>query len=243
MKADLLITDPPYNVDYEGKTKDSLKIKNDSMSDSDFENFLTDVFYNVEKALKAGGAYYIWCVDNKIDIFMRAAKRNKLFHHETLIWNKNSFVLGHLDYHKKHEPCLYGWKEGAAHYFCDSRAESTVFDDIPSFKKMTKQQVIDWVKEYIKPQAATSVIDADRPCSNKVHPTMKPVKLIGYLIKNSSMEGDTVLDVFGGSGSTMIACEQLKRNCRTMELDPKYCEVIIQRWEKLTGKKAELIES
>lgn len=252
MVADLLITDPPYNVDYSSKNemlnrsgkgnRIQTPIKNDNMSDADFENFLTDVFYNVEHFLKAGGVFYVWCIDNKIDIFMRAIKHNHLYHSETLIWNKNNFVLGRLDYHKKHEPCLYGWKEGAGHYFCDSRAECTVIDDIPSFKKMSKLQLIKWVKEYIKPDVATSVIDEDKPMANKIHPTMKPVKLIGYEIQNSSRVGDTVLDVFGGSGSTLIACEQLNRKCRTMELDPNYCKVIIKRWEQLTGKKAELIE-
>lgn len=222
MVADLLITDPPYNVDYSSKNEmlnrsgkgNSVQtpIKNDCMSDADFENFLTDVFYNIEHVLKAGGAFYVWCIDNKIDIFMRAIKNNHLYHSETLIWNKNNFVLGRLDYHKKHEPCLYGWKEGAGHYFCDSRAECTV-------------------------------IDEDKPMSNKVHPTMKPVKLIGYEIQNSSRVGDTVLDVFGGSGSTLIACEQLNRRCYTMELDEKYCDVIIKRWETITGNKAVKIDN
>lgn len=205
--ADLVVTDPPYNVDYKGNAG---KIINDNMSDNEFYEFLHKSFNLMQLNLKSGGVFYIWCIDHKIDLFINAIKNNNLIHNETLIWVKNTFVLGHLDYHKKHEPCLYGWKEGAAHYFTDDRTQSTV-------------------------------INEDKPSKCDLHPTMKPIKLLARLIKNSSKQEEIVLDLFGGSGSTLIACEQLNRNCYMMELDEHYCDVIIDRWEKLTNKKAVLI--
>lgn len=235
--ADLVVTDPPYNVDYEGGT--GLKIKNDNMNDNEFLLFLQNAFNNMNNNLKDGGVFYIWCIDHKIDIFMNALKIQKLQHHETLIWNKNTFVLGHLDYHKKHEPCLYGWKEGAAHYFTDDRTQSTVFEDAqPDFKKMKKDELVKLLEEVYSDKISTTIINEDKPLKSDLHPTMKPVKLIGRLIKNSSKQGELVVDLFGGSGTTLIACEQLNRKCNIMEFDPKYATVIIDRWEQLTGQKA-----
>lgn len=146
--------------------------------------------------------------------------------------------LGRQDYQWKHEPCLYGWKEGAAHYFKDSRTETTVIEDAPDINKMSKEQLKEYVKELLKNEPASTVIHEDKPLRNEDHPTMKPVKLMAYLIRNSSRKGECVLDLFGGSGSTLIACEQVGRRCYMMELAPRYCDVIIKRWEKLTGQTA-----
>lgn len=155
-----------------------------------------------------------------------------------MVWVKNTLVLGRQDYQWKHEPCLYGWKDGAAHYFTDSRLETTVIEDTPNINKMSKDELKSYVKELLKKEPSSTVIREDKPSRNEDHPTIKPVKLIGYQIKNSSRRGDIVLDLFGGSGTTLIASEQLGRRCYMMELDPKYCDVIIKRWEALTGQKA-----
>lgn len=147
-------------------------------------------------------------------------------------------MLGRQDYQWRHEPCLYGWKNGAAHYFIDDRRQTTVFEDRIDINKLKKTEMKELLKELLEPGPASTVIHEDRPARNAEHPTMKPIKLLGRLIKNSSKPGDLVLDLFGGSGSTAIACEQLGRACYMMEFDPKYSDVIIDRWEKFTGQKA-----
>lgn len=206
-KADLFVTDPPYNVSYEGKTKDRLKIQNDDMCDSDFQSFLRLAFENANSALRAGGGYYIWHADSEGFNFRAACNALGWKIRECLIWVKNSIVLGRQDYQWKHEPCLYGWKDGAPHYFIKDRTQSTVWE-------------------------------FNKPLRNGEHPTMKPVELIAKSINNSTRSGENVLDLFGGSGTTLIACEQLNRRCFIMEIDPKYCDVIIKRWENFSGKKA-----
>ena len=242
-QADLLQTDPPYNVSYVGKTKDALTIRNDSMSNKEFLEFLTKAFKRATESMKAGAVFYVWLADRENINFETALNRAGLEVREQLIWNKSILVLGHKDYQYKHEPCLYGWKDGAPHYFVDSRAETTVYEDKkPNINKMSKQELKDYVKELLEEKVATTVINVDKPLRSEDHPTMKPLKLIGYQIKNSSRKGDIVLDLFGGSGSTLMACEQLGRTCYTMELDPKFVDVIIKRWETLTGKKAELLK-
>lgn len=134
-----------------------------------------------------------------------------------------------------------GWKEGAAHYFVDDRTQSTVIEDRhQDFRKLKKEELIKILEETYRERISTTIIEEDKPTINDLHPTMKPIKLLSRLIKNSSRVDECVLDLFGGSGSTLIACEQLSRTCYMMELDPKYCDVIIKRWETLTGKKAEL---
>lgn len=204
---DLLVTDPPYNVAYEGKTEDALTIQNDDMSDADFRQFLRDVYSAADSVMRPGAAFYIWHADSEGYNFRGAAHDIGWRVRQCLIWNKNMMVLGRQDYQWKHEPCLYGWKDGAAHYWGSDRKQTTV-------------------------------LDFNKPQRNGEHPTMKPVDLIEYQIKNSSRRGDNVLDLFGGSGTTLIACENLGRNAYLMELDPKYVDVIVNRWEKLTGKSA-----
>ena len=206
--VDLIVTDPPYNVAYEGKTKDKLKIQNDHQSTDDFTAFLEAAFKNMAEWLKSGGVVYIWHSDTMRKAFLDAIEQTDLSVREVLVWVKNTMVLGRQDYHWQHEPCLYGWKEGAAHYFIDDRTQTTV-------------------------------MQYDKPAKSIEHPTMKPIELIAKQIQNSSRTNEVVLDPFGGSGTTLIACEHLKRKCLTMELDPRYCDVIVKRWEELTGQKAE----
>lgn len=219
--VNLVVTDPPYNVDYESKelqllktrpnsrVKEGLKtnIENDNMSDEEFYNFLFNVYTNMLEVLEEGGAYYIWYATSESINFLKALKDTGTNYRQILIWNKNNMVLGRQDYQWKYEPCIYGWKEGASHNWYSDRSQSTV-------------------------------LDFDKPNRNKEHPTMKPVELFKYIIKNSSKVGDKVLDLFGGSGTTLIACEELNRQCFMMEYDPKYINVIIKRWENLTGEKA-----
>lgn len=217
--ADLLLTDPPYNVNYSGGTKEKLTIANDDMDDSSFYQFLIDAFANADSVMRPGAAFYIWHADSNGLTFRRACNDAGWQIRQCLIWVKNSMVLGRQDYQWKHEPCLYGWKDGASHYFVADRTETTVREDDLNEEK-------------------TTILRYDKPTSSKLHPTMKPVKLMGDLIYNSSRKGDNVLDLFGGSGTTLIACEETDRNCYMMEYDPHYCDVIISRWEALTGKKA-----
>ena len=206
-KVDLYITDPPYNVSYEGKTKDALTIHNDEMNDDSFRDFLVKAFVAADSVLKEGSSFYIWHADSEGYNFRYAVKHCGWLMKQCLIWNKNSMVMGRQDYQWKHEPCLYGWKSGASHHWYSYRKQTTI-------------------------------LEFNRPNRNADHPTMKPIELFAYQIKNSSKKGDIVLDSFGGSGTTIIACEQLSRKARLMELDPRYCDVILARWEKLTGKEA-----
>lgn len=239
--ADLLLTDPPYNVEYVGKTKDALTIQNDRMGGAAFLEFLTAAFSAVNEFLRPGGAFYIWHADSEGYNFRTAVKNIGWKVRQCLIWNKNSFVMGRQDYQWKHEPCLYGWKDGAAHYFVDDRTQSTVFEDKGvDFKKLKKEELVQLLQNIHAAKVSTTVIDCDRPSRSEEHPTMKPVKLLALQIRNSSRMGEIVLDPFGGSGSTLIACEKLGRKARLVELDPKYCDVILCRWEKLTGGTATL---
>ena len=208
--ADLIVTDPPYNVNYEGKTDNNLKIMNDNMEDNQFYSFLESAFINLYDSIKAGGSIYVFHADTEGLNFRKAMMSSGFKLAECLVWVKNAFVMGRQDYHWKHEPVLYGWKPGTSHYFINDRSQSTV-------------------------------LEFDKPIRNEEHPTMKPIDLIAYLINNSSKKDEIVLDLFGGSGTTMIACEQTNRKAFIMELDPRYCDVIVDRWEKFTNQKAELI--
>lgn len=234
-QADLLLTDPPYNVDYEGGTDKKLKIKNDNMEDQAFRQFLIDVYKVADHVMKPGAPFYIWHADIEGANFRGAAKDMGWQIRECLIWVKNSLVLGRQDYQWRHEPCLYGWKAGAAHYFTDSRAESTVIEDQVNVDKLSKDELKTLCKKLLDPGIETTVIREKKPSINDVHPTMKPVKLFGRLVKNSSKRNDIVLDLFGGSGTTIVACEQLNRRAYLMELDPAYVDVIIDRYQKLTN--------
>ena len=220
--VDMWLTDPPYNVALgmnetpeEAKKRnrrtDGLTVQNDSMGDKEFRQFLTDCVTAADSVMKAGAVFYIWHADSEGYNFRGACQDSGWKVRQCLIWKKSSLVMGRQDYHWMHEPCLYGWKEGAAHLWAADRKQTTIL-------------------EFLKPSR------------NGQHPTMKPVELFEYQMLNNTKGGDIVLDSFGGSGTTMIAAEKHGRYARVMELDPKYCDVIVKRWEDFTGKKAVLSE-
>jgi len=206
-KADLWLTDPPYNVAYTGKTADALTIDNDSMGDADFRAFLVQCFQIAFDNLKAGGSYYIWHADTEGLNFRGAIADCGETLRQCLVWQKNVMVMGRQDYHWQHEPCLYGWKKGASHGWYADRKQTTL-------------------------------LVFDRPSRSTEHPTMKPVRLFQYQIGNSTAPQGLVFDSFLGSGTTLIACQELGRTCYGLELSPSYCDVIVARWEAATGKKA-----
>jgi DNA modification methylase len=208
--VDMWLTDPPYNVAYEGST--GLTIKNDNMEDSQFRQFLRDSYVTADTVMKAGAVFYIWHADLEGYNFRGAAKDAGWTVRQCLIWEKSSLVMGRQDYHWKHEPCLYGWKDGSGHLWASDRKQTTI-------------------------------LQFNKPRKNGEHPTMKPVELFEYCLMNNTKGGDVVLDSFGGSGTTMIAAEKHGRYARLMELDPKYCDVIVKRWEDFTGKKAVLLSN
>ena len=199
-KADMCHTDPPYNIDYEGGSKKREKIANDKLED--FPQFLYDVYTTISTALKKGGAIYVWHASSETHNFIQQFLNAGFLFKSYIVWNKNNSTFGRSDYHWKHEPCIYGWLDGASHKWHGDRKQTTVWD-------------------------------IDRPSRSEEHPTMKPIPLCCKPLENSSKQGDIVLDVFLGSGSTMVAAHQLKRKCYGMELDPKYCQVIIYRMKKL----------
>ncbi len=210
-KADMWLTDPPYNVAYEGGTKEKLTIKNDSMGNDDFRQFLRDAYVAADTVMKAGAVFYIWHADLEGYNFRGAAQDAGWQVRQCLIWKKSSLVMGRQDYHWQHEPCLYGWKEGAGHLWASDRKQTTI-------------------------------LEFNKPNRNGEHPTMKPVELFEYQMLNNTKGGDIVLDSFGGSGTTMIAAEKNGRVGYLMELDPKYTDVIVKRWQDFTGQEA-ILES
>ena len=198
--ADMCHTDPPYNINYEGGSKKREKIANDKLDD--FPKFLYDVYTTISTGLKKGGAIYVWHASSETHNFIQQFLDAGFLFKSYIVWNKNNSTFGRSDYHWKHEPCIYGWLEGASHKWCGDRKQTTVWD-------------------------------IDRPSKSEEHPTMKPIPLCSKPIENSSDINDIILDVFLGSGSTMVASHQLKRKCYGMELDPKYCQVIVDRMKKL----------
>lgn len=237
--ADVFLTDPPYNVDYTGGT--GMKIMNDHMEQNRFREFLADAFRTADNVMRPGAAFYIWHADlNRAD-FLAGCDAVGWQIRQALVWVKNALVLGRQDYQWKHEPCLYGWKDGR-HYFIDDRSESTVIDDKIDVKKLKKDEAIALLQQLLAEKHETTVIYEDKPVSSNIHPTSKPIKLMARLARNSSRRGGIILDLFAGSGSTLIACEQLGRRSFNMELDPKYVDAIIDRWQEFTGKEAEKID-
>ena len=219
---------------YEGSN--GLTIQNDDMPEEQFRAFLVSAFKRMREVMKPGTPFYIWHAETVGGAFRCATNEALGKVRQMLVWNKNSFTMGHQDYQWKHEACIYGWTEGANHYFVDDRTQATVIEDKRiDIAKMKKEEMRDLLREIFSDKVSTTVIDENKPARNADHPTMKPLKLLARLIKNSSRQGDVVLDTFGGSGSTLITCEQLGRKCYTMELDPKYADVIVKRWLKFTG--------
>ena len=200
-QANLVVTDPPYNVNYQGTAG---KIKNDNLQNDQFYTFLLSAFTCMEKAMAKDASIYVFHADTEGLNFRKAFDAARFYLSGTCIWKKQSLVLGRSPYQWQHEPCLYGWKKNGKHQWYSDRKQTTIWE-------------------------------FDNPQKNRDHPTMKPVPLIAYPIKNSSMTNCIVLDPFGGSGSTLIACEQTGRICRTIELDEKYCDVIVKRYIEQVG--------
>lgn len=240
--AELVVTDPPYNIAYEGGTDEKMTIKNDSMSHGEFEKFLDDAFGAMAGAMAPGAYFYVWHSDTERVAFQNALERHDMKVRQQLIWVKSTFTLGRQDYQWRHEPALAGWKGGAAHYFIESRREGTVIEgEEPDFDSMSEDDMRSLLRRMYG-ELPSTLLYYDKPARNGDHPTMKPVKLIARLMRNSSHAGGIVLDPFGGSGTTLLAAEQWNRRCRMVELDEKYCDVIIRRWEDFTGRKAVLVE-
>lgn len=210
-RAHLLLTDPPYNVDYEGGTDEKLTILNDKMPEDAFQGFLTDAFVQAKHVMRAGAVFYIWHASSHAESFLAACRTAGLSVRQTLVWVKNRFVMGRQDYHWQHEPCLYGWVEGGAHHWYGGDSQSTV-------------------------------LEFDKPNASREHPTMKPPELFARLIRSSTKKGDTVLDPFCGSGTSILAAESYGRKCRAMELSPRSCDVILSRWEAQMGQAAIKLE-
>lgn len=233
----LVVTDPPYNVDYEGSAG---KIMNDSMDSASFRAFLNDMYSAVADVSDPGAGAYIFHADGEGVAFREEFERAGFLLKQCLIWVKNSFVLGRQDYQWRHEPILYGWKDGAAHYFTDKRNLATVIDESgrPDPGNMSREELEELVSVLYDAveDEPTSIIYCDKPLRNAEHPTMKPTRLIAKLIENSSKVGWIVLDPFGGSGSTLIAAEATGRKARLIELDPKFCDVIVKRYATVTNK-------
>ena len=239
--ADLWLTDPPYNVNYEGAAG---KIQNDNLGDAQFRQFLDKAFSAANEVLRPGASGYVFHADgNTVGYHFRGAILDLgLEIPEIIIWKKNSFTLGRQDYQWQHEPALYVRKPGAAHYFVEDRTQSTVIDEpAPDLEKMTPEQMKALLKRIFDLKTNTTVLEFPKPKRNADHPTEKPVELFERLIKNSSKRDQIVLDTFCGSGTTVLAAEQTGRRARAVELDPKYASVIIERWERMTGLKAEKI--
>lgn len=217
--VDMWLTDPPYNVAVIGgsradspnerKKKGGKEIENDSMGDAEFRQFLRAAYLAADSVMKPGAVFYVWYADVETYNFVGAARDAGWKMSQILVWKKSSLILGRKDYHFIHEPCIYGWKEGAAHLWASDRKQTTV-------------------------------MEFDKPARNGEHPTMKPVALFEYQLLNNTKGGDIVLDSFGGSGTTLIAAEKNGRVARLMELDPKYCDVIVKRWQDFTGQLATL---
>lgn len=236
--ADLLETDPPYNVAVQNSVNGQT-IENDNLPDHEFRDFLFSAMQNASNVMKQGAAFYIWHASSTALIFMQVAEEVGLTVKSTLIWVKNHFTLGRADYQWQHEPCLYGWKEGAPHYFIDLRSLSTIYDG-ENLQDLSKEDAIEQLA--LLRNVLSTAMREKVPTMDDLHPTMKPVSLIKKQIRNSSKEGDIVLDLFGGSGTTLVACEEMNRRCFMMEYDEHYASVIVDRWEKQTGEKAERID-
>jgi DNA modification methylase len=241
--ADMSCTDPLYNMNYEGagntprKKKETTKILNDNLANDSFRQLLADVNINLFAFLKDGGSFYVFYKELGEGVFISTLAEAGLTFKQELIWVKSQLVLGGSKYQNIYEPCLFGCKGTSVKFWYAGRKERSV---IESLEFMGEAELRATVKELLE-DVPLDVIRVDKNRINDLHPTMKPIKLLAKFINNSSKEGDIVVDLFGGSGSTLMACEQLERICYMMELDPKYIDVIINRWETFTGEKAELI--
>lgn len=238
-QADMVWTDPPYNVDYQGGiSAPRERIANDDLQQSAFQMFLLKAFGNAEKYCKPGAVIYVAHSEFERISFTSAFKNAGFKFSQTIIWVKQSATLSRSDFNWQHEPLIYGWKEGAAHYFCRDFTLTTVIDDDLDIDAMKREQMAQLLKDLRK--TPSTVIRHDRPTKSELHPTMKPVGLVQRMLEWSSRTGQIVLDLFGGSGTTLMAAEQCGRAARLMEIDPQYVDVIVRRWQTHTGREATL---
>lgn len=239
--ADLVLTDPPYNMNYQGAgnstDRASKKIKNDNLPDDVFEKFLTDVYKNINMFLKDKGSFYVFYKELGTGVFVTSVEKAGLTFKQNLIWVKNHLVLGGSKYQNIYESCVFGCKGKSVGFWYGKRNKTSV---IEHFDLMNEDELRGTIKQLFD-DLNTDIVRVDKTLKNDLHPTMKPIKLLTHFINNSSKIDDVILDLFGGSGSTMVACEQLNRVCYMMEYDPKFVDVIIKRWEDFTGKKAKLL--
>jgi len=253
LRADLMVTDPPYNIAY-GESEDDRRqargqdvlnrsILNDKMSDANFYKFLLDFYKAAFGIMKGGGAFYIFHSTKELVNFNNACKAAGFKISQTLVWVKHRFTLGRNDYQWQHEPILYGWKveDGKPHYFIYDRTQAAVFDDKQDFGKMKKEELLKVVEDIMR-EVPSDVVREDKPQRSSEHPTMKPIVLCARLINNSSREREIVYDAFAGSGSTLMAAEQLNRTSYNIELDEKYCDVIVKRYVKTFGDTGVYLE-
>lgn len=237
-QADLILTDPPYNVAYEGGTKEALTIENDDMGDEQFKAFLQDFFNASYEIVKEGAPIYVFHADGSGNAFRETFIKSGFLLKQILIWVKDSLVLSRQDYNWQHEPILYGWKPGAGHKWYGPYTNTTVLDFEENLEGKTKAELVEFIENIFE---ASTIVREKRPRRNDLHPTMKPLALVSKLLKNSMSQKDVVLDPFAGSGATLIAAEQLGVASANVEMDPRYADVIIQRWEILTGQEAVLL--
>ena len=240
-RADLVFTDPPYGVAYVGKTADAMTLSNDNLGDEGTRALVADAAR--VWPLKAGGVFYVCSPAGDQETAFRLALRDAgLTLRQCLVWVKQHFVMGRQDYHWRHESILYGWAEGAAHYFSEDRTQDTVLDEEPRLQHLGKLELIDLIKAYRRREHTTAWRE-DRPTASLLHPTTKPIALVEKAVRNSSRPGELVFDGFGGSGSTLIAADHSDRTSVLMETDPRYCDVIVERWQTTSGGKAQRVLS
>lgn len=234
-RAACVVTDPPYNMNYVGAGRGKRDpILNDKMPDDAFAAFLTAAYAAAADALVDGGALYAFYKELGSGVFVTALAAAGLNFRQELVWVKNQPVLGGAKYQNMYEPCVFATKGNSYAVWNGGRVERSALEQIDL---MNEEELRAALKSMLD-QEATNVLREPKPQKSDLHPTMKPVRLLARMIRNSSNEGDIVLDLFGGSGSTLIACEQLGRRCRMVELDPAYCDVIVRRWETFTGRRA-----
>lgn len=236
-RADMVFTDPPYNVAVESELAGT--IMNDDMSQVEFRQFLDKTYKRYHENMKLGAVIYVAHSESERASFTQSFLDAGFKLAQNLIWNKSHAVISRQDYNWKHEPILYGWKQGAGHYYCQDFTQTTVIEDKPDYKNLEKKDLIKIIRK-MSENFDETVINYDKPTRSELHPTMKPVGLVQRLIQNSSKQDWLVLDLFGGAGSTLIASVKAKRKCYMMELDPKFADVIVNRWQKYTGKEAVL---
>ena len=237
VKSDLVVTDPPYNMNYQGagntKDRESKKIANDNLSSEEFRKFLLKVYTNFYDNMKDGSSIYVFYKELGEGVFIQTMRDAGITFKQELIWVKDHLVLGGSKYQSMYEPCLFGCKgKQVKNWYADRKQRSV----IESIDLMSEDELRDTIRELLDSDS-NDIIRCEKVLKNDLHPTMKPIKLLAKFIRNSSKRNDVVLDLFGGSGSTLITCEQMDRVCYTMEYDPKFCQVIIDRWEQFTGKK------